>query len=158
MKLGVMIKDVLASAFKRPITEQYPFERKAAPIQLRGKLLWNRESCTGCGLCAKDCPANAIEVIVIDRKARQFVFNYKVDHCLFCAQCVFSCRQGCLQMQPEVWELAALNRDGYDVNYGAEADVNAYLAGTVPGSDEPAAPARAAARPKPAIEPASADR
>jgi formate hydrogenlyase subunit 6/NADH:ubiquinone oxidoreductase subunit I len=154
MKLGVMINDILASAFKRPITERYPFERKAAPIQLRGKLLWNRAACTGCGLCAKDCPSNAIDVIVIDRKARQFVFNYRVDHCLFCAQCVHSCRQGCLQMQSDVWELAALNRDGYQLMFGAEADVNTYLAGVAAGGEEPAA--EPAAQPKLATEPVSA--
>ncbi len=145
MKLGAMISDIFESVLKRPATERYPFERKAAPTQLRGRLLWNPENCTGCGLCAKDCPSNAIEVIVIDRKAKQFVFNYKVDSCLFCAQCVHSCRQGCLAMQADIWELAALGREGYQLNFGKEADVEAYLAGELPES-----PAKPAA--KPAVE------
>lgn len=148
MKLGAMISDILESALKRPATERYPFERKAAPTQLRGKLLWNRDSCTGCGLCAKDCPSDAIEVVVIDRKAKQFVFNYNVDQCLFCAQCVHSCRQGSLEMQSDVWELAALGREGYKLYYGAEEDVKAYLAGELPES-----PAKPAA--KAVVEPAS---
>lgn len=148
MKLGAMISDIFESVLKRPATERYPFERKAAPTQLRGRLLWNPESCTGCGLCAKDCPSNAIEVIVIDRKAKQFVFNYKVDQCLFCAQCVHSCRQGCLEMQADIWELAALRRDGYELSFGKDVDVNAYLAGEL--AEGPAKPAA-----KPAIEPVS---
>lgn len=139
MKLGAMISDIIESTFKRPATERYPFERKAAPTQLRGKLLWERESCTGCGLCAKDCPSDAIEVVVIDRKAKQFVFNYNVDQCLFCAQCVHSCRQGSLEMQSEEWELAALARDGYKLYYGNDEDIKAYLEGTLPENPKPAA-------------------
>jgi len=142
MKLGMMINDIFESAFKRPATERYPFERKEAPARFRGQLLWNRENCTGCGLCAKDCPANAIEMIVLDRKAKQFVFHYNVDHCLFCAQCVHSCRQGCLEMQPQIWELAALSRDGYQLYYGADDVVKAYLASqTEPESGEALRPA-----------------
>jgi len=142
MKLGMMINDIFESAFKRPATERYPFERKEAPARFRGQLLWNRENCTGCGLCAKDCPANAIEMIVLDRKAKQFVFHYNVDHCLFCAQCVHSCRQGCLEMQPQIWELAALSRDGYQLYYGPDDAVKAYLASqTEPESGEALRPA-----------------
>jgi NAD(P)H-quinone oxidoreductase subunit I len=151
MKLGAMISDIIESVFKKPVTERYPFERKEAPAQLRGKLLWHRESCTGCGLCAKDCPANAIEVIVLDRKAKQFVFNYYVDRCLFCAQCVHSCRQGSLEMQPNLWELAELDRDHYLLHYGDENDIRAYLEGPSSADAEPAESKKAG---KPAIEPA----
>ncbi len=132
MKLGAMLNDILTSAFKAPITERYPFERKAAPERLRGKLLWNRDTCTGCGLCAKDCPSGAIEVLVYDRKAKKFVFNYNVDKCLFCAQCVHSCRQGCLELVSDDWELAALDRGGYAEHWGDEEHVNAFLAGILP--------------------------
>jgi formate hydrogenlyase subunit 6/NADH:ubiquinone oxidoreductase subunit I len=128
MKLGAMLSDVLDGLVRTPATERYPFERKAAPERLRGKLLWQRDSCTGCGLCAKDCPANALDVIVIDRKAKQFVFHYDVDRCLFCGQCVHSCRQGCLEMDSDQWELAALERGGYAEYYGDAADVQSVLA------------------------------
>jgi len=84
MKFGAMLSDVLQSLVKAPVTERYPFQKKAAPERLRGKLLWQRESCTGCGLCAKDCPANALEVIAIDKKAKKIVMHYDVDHCIFC--------------------------------------------------------------------------
>jgi ferredoxin len=83
MKLGAMLGDVIRSLFKTPITEYYPYQKKAAPQRLRGKLLWNRESCTGCGLCAKDCPAGALDVIVIDKKAKKIVMNYDADHCIY---------------------------------------------------------------------------
>lgn len=142
MRLGAMLADVVGGLAKEPVTERYPYERQDAPARLRGKLLWNRESCTGCGLCAKDCPADALEVIVIDRKAKQFVVRYHVDRCTFCAQCVASCRQGAMQMSNEEWELAALGKQDFTINYGEEADVQAVLEGTVPAKPEKPAKAK----------------
>lgn len=131
MKIGSMWRDVSASLFRRPATERYPFERRAAPERLRGLLHYDGAACTGCGLCAQDCPAQAIEVTVIDRKAKRFVFVYHADRCTFCAQCVQSCRQGCLALAHDAWELAALDKDLFTTCYGEEEDVEHVLAGAV---------------------------
>lgn len=138
MKVGTMLIDILRSLLRRPATEQYPFERRQVPSRLRGKLLWDAENCTGCGLCAKECPADAIEMIVLDRKAKRFVLRYHVDRCTFCAQCVHSCRFECLNMSSADWELAAAERDPFTVYYGDDDDVRAVLA---EGSEADAAPA-----------------
>ncbi|HEY44282.1 MAG TPA: 4Fe-4S binding protein [Anaerolineae bacterium] len=130
MKIGIMISDISNSLFRRPITELYPFERRETPESLRGMLHWNSENCTGCGLCAKDCPANAIDLIVLDKKAKRFVLSYHPDRCTFCAQCVHSCRQGCLEMSNEEWELASLDKDQFHVLYGVKEDVENILAGS----------------------------
>jgi formate hydrogenlyase subunit 6/NADH:ubiquinone oxidoreductase subunit I len=113
MKLGSMLKDIVAALWRRPNTEQYPFERRATPPRLRGRLVWDSAACTGCGLCATDCPAHALEVLVVDKKAKKFIITYHVDRCTFCAQCVQSCRQGCLEMEAGEWELAALAREAF---------------------------------------------
>jgi formate hydrogenlyase subunit 6/NADH:ubiquinone oxidoreductase subunit I len=131
MKIGSMFRDVSASLFRAPATERYPFERRPAPARLRGRLIWNPQKCTGCGLCATDCPARAIEVLVLDKKAKRFVFHYQVDNCTFCAQCVHSCRQDSLDLSDEAWELAALDRDAFALYYGDETDVREVLAGDV---------------------------
>jgi formate hydrogenlyase subunit 6/NADH:ubiquinone oxidoreductase subunit I len=128
MNVGTMLKDVLTSLVRPPVTEKYPFERRPAPARLRGMLTWEPEQCTGCGLCTRDCPARAIELIVIDRKTRRYVMHYHVDQCLFCAQCVKSCARGALAMSNERWELAALSREPFDVHYGDKADVQAAMA------------------------------
>ena len=74
MKFGTMFSDVSGSLFRRPATENYPFVRQRNPTRLRSFLKWNPETCTGCGLCAMDCPANAIQVTMLDRKEKRFVF------------------------------------------------------------------------------------
>jgi formate hydrogenlyase subunit 6/NADH:ubiquinone oxidoreductase subunit I len=127
-RVAAMLSDIVESLFKRPITEKYPFERRPAPDRLRGKLTWNPEKCTGCCLCNKDCPSNAIELITIDKKAKRFVMQYHADRCTYCAQCVQNCRFECLNMSHEQWELAALNKEPFTVYYGKDEDVQTILA------------------------------
>lgn len=138
MKLTGMWRDALSGLVHRPATQRYPFERLPAPERLRSKLFWDLSRCTGCSLCAKDCPANAIEIVALDRKAKRFVFHYHVDRCTFCGQCVVSCRQGCLTMSTGEWELAELDRRAFQIHYGKEDDVAAVLDGS-PDDDVAAA-------------------
>jgi len=102
--------------------------RRAAPLQLRSEVVWNPEKCGGCQLCVKDCPAGALELIVIDKAAKKFVMKYDVDRCIYCAQCEKSCRFGCLELVSDKWELAALNRGMYTVYYGKDENIKSALA------------------------------
>jgi len=127
MRIGTMFRDILGSLFRRPATQKYPFERTSTPDRLRGKLVWNPEKCTGCGLCMKDCPSNAIELIVLDRAAKKFVIRYHADRCTFCAQCVQNCRFKCMGMSKDQWELAALTKEPFTVFYGDDANIETHL-------------------------------
>ncbi|MBP6470317.1 MAG: 4Fe-4S binding protein [Chloroflexi bacterium] len=128
MKIATMLGDVWQSIWQRPITQKYPFERLDAPVRLRGKLHWNPEKCTGCALCNKDCPANAIEIITVDKKEKRFVMKYHMDRCTYCAQCVESCRFSCIEMSDEEWELAATDKTPFTVTYGTENDLREFMA------------------------------
>lgn len=127
MKLGAMLGDVLRSLFRRPATELYPFTRRAAPERYRGKLVWDSTKCSGCQLCIKDCPSEAIELIVLDKVNKKFVLRYHQDRCTYCAQCVMNCRFNCLNMSNEMWELAAVNKEPFEVYYGKDEDVSFLL-------------------------------
>ena len=127
-----MLRDIVGAMFQKPITEVYPFERVDVPPALRGKLLWTPEGCTGCMLCVKDCPADAIHLITLDKAAKRFVMEYHVDRCIYCGQCVQSCRFDCLTLQQDTWELAADSQSEFTVWYGAPEDV-----ATVMGSKPP---------------------
>lgn len=128
LPIGLMVSDVLSSFVKRPITRRYPFERKEAPEAFRGKVVWDPAKCTGCMLCIKDCPANALELTVIDRASKRFVMRFNSDRCTYCAQCEVNCRSKSLVLSDERWELAALTREPFTVYYGADEDIKALLA------------------------------
>jgi formate hydrogenlyase subunit 6/NADH:ubiquinone oxidoreductase subunit I len=139
MKVATMLKDVGTALFRRPVTERYPLTRRPAPARLRGRLHYDPEKCTGCELCVMDCPAGAIDLIVLDKKAKRFVLRYYVDRCTFCAQCLQSCRHGCLEMSAADWELAALKHEAFTLYFGEDGNVGEALAGaTQPGAGEPA--------------------
>ena len=125
--IGSMLSDVLKSFFRKPVTQNYPFTRTAAPANFRGRLVYDPAKCTGCQLCIKDCPSNAIELIVIDRAAKRFILRYHEDRCTFCAQCVVNCRFKCIGMSSEQWELAALTKQPFTIYYGRDEDVNSFL-------------------------------
>jgi NAD(P)H-quinone oxidoreductase subunit I len=139
MKIVTMLKDVLRSLWQRPFTEKYPFEKRPTPERLRGQLHFNPEKCTGCCLCMKECPADALELITLDRKAKRFVLRYHLDRCTYCAQCVQNCRFNCLEMSPDEWELAATSKDPFTIYYGEEADVATFLEGRTDTDADPAA-------------------
>ena len=126
--IGAMLGDVVHSLFIRPVTEYYPFIRKPDPERLRGKLIWNPEKCSGCQLCVKDCPSEALELVVLDKATKRFVMLYHADRCTYCAQCVESCKLKCLEMSNAQWELASLKKDPFANFYGREADVQNVLA------------------------------
>jgi|YNPMSStandDraft_2_1061718.scaffolds.fasta_scaffold83514_1 formate hydrogenlyase subunit 6/NADH:ubiquinone oxidoreductase subunit I len=127
MTIGVMLRDVLRSFFKKPVTELYPFVRKPVPLELRAELTWNAAKCSGCQLCIKDCPTGAIELLVLDKVNKRFVMRYHRDRCVYCAQCVQSCRFKCLDMTNEQWEHAALSKEPFVVHYGRDEDVQFLL-------------------------------
>lgn len=131
MPIGTMFGDVIRSIFRRPATQLYPAERKATPKRLRGELFYDPEKCVGCALCSKECPADALELITLDKKAKRFVLRYDAGRCTFCGQCVVSCRFNCLDMPSSKWELAGFDKDNFVHLYGEEADIKEAVYGDV---------------------------
>jgi formate hydrogenlyase subunit 6/NADH:ubiquinone oxidoreductase subunit I len=127
MKIGSMFGDILRSFFSAPVTGKYPFEKPETAKRFRGKLSYDPSKCTGCNLCSKDCPANALEIVIIDRVAKRYVAHYNLDRCIYCAQCLQSCKFKCLEMSKEDWELAALSTESFAVNYGKADDIATYM-------------------------------
>lgn len=137
MAIGVLFGNLVKSLFSKPATESYPFTKSITPDRLRGKLVYDPENCHGCMLCVKDCPSNAIELIII-RSEKRFVMRYHPDRCVYCSQCVQDCRFNCLNMSNSEWELASTSKVAFDVYYGKEEDIAFLLEQAAqPGINKP---------------------
>lgn len=129
MRIGTMLTDAARALVHRPATRRYPAERQPPPPRLRSRLHWDASRCTGCRVCVMDCPADAIEVFVLDKAAKRFVFRYDAARCAFCAQCVESCNFNALSLSNDEWELAGPDRTAFVSYHGVQDDVERILAG-----------------------------
>jgi len=86
-----MAKRILKSLASGPATLRYPHEPAKRYDASRGHIEIKIEDCIFCGLCSKNCPADAIEVSKDDR-------TWEIDRfrCIICNSCVEACPKDCL--------------------------------------------------------------
>jgi NADH-quinone oxidoreductase subunit I len=115
---------VLKHAFRKPITEQYPEQKRKLPMRSRGRhylTKWEdgKERCVGCELCAIVCPSQAIYVKPAandpedphshgERYAEDFQIN--MLRCIYCGYCEEACPTGAIILSNE-YELASFSRE-----------------------------------------------
>ena len=106
----VTVGDGLAVTFsyllRKPMTIQYP-DRTAKPVvamlpeRSRGILEMDIEHCTGCSMCAKQCPIDCIHITVVkdeETKTRSLTqFDIDIGKCMYCGLCVEACPVGGLR-------------------------------------------------------------
>ena len=67
----------------------------ASPL---GKVTLEKARCTGCGLCALDCPSGALTVSS-GGEADVYQLLFKHNLCVACGQCVEVCPEQCLHLE-----------------------------------------------------------
>jgi formate hydrogenlyase subunit 6/NADH:ubiquinone oxidoreductase subunit I len=113
---GMMLAEALKQLARHPATIRYPATEAVVPPRFRGRIVYRAERCVGCGLCVKDCPAEAIEINKLEDGSFEAVFD--LDRCVFCAQCVESCNKDALESSPD-FELATADKAGLRVRSDA---------------------------------------
>ncbi|MEA2090631.1 MAG: NADH-quinone oxidoreductase subunit I [Thermoproteota archaeon] len=116
IKLSPMLKEVFSQIFKRPATRKYPEVKPEVPDGFRGRQIFDVDLCIGCGLCARDCPTKAIEMMDVGGKKRPL---FHLDRCIFCYQCAESCPRNAIKTSG-FFELASTNK--YDLTIKPQAN------------------------------------
>jgi NADH-quinone oxidoreductase subunit I len=106
--------------FKPKFTFEYPDVKWKPPSSFRGRpvLVYNDETgverCVACGLCARVCPALAIEVVAgeteLDKERYPKKFEINMLRCIFCGLCEEVCPEEAIVMSDE-YELVFTNRE-----------------------------------------------
>ncbi|MDJ0784379.1 MAG: NADH-quinone oxidoreductase subunit NuoI [Desulfosarcinaceae bacterium] len=94
---------------RRPITEQYPEEKRELPARSRARIILTRdpdgaERCVACYLCSAVCPVSCISMQSIEgqggrRMAAWFRINF--GRCIYCGLCEEACPTSAIQLTPD---------------------------------------------------------
>jgi len=108
--LGDGLAVTFSYMFRKPITIQYPDRTKLPvtsmlPARSRGTLEMDAGLCTGCTMCAKQCPIDCIHIEVQkDEETKQrMLTSFVIDaaKCMFCGLCVEACPSGAIRHSHE---------------------------------------------------------
>ncbi len=115
--IAAMAMELMESLLvRKPATVMYPVERLEPPERFRGRLLYDPEACTLCGLCQRDCPGDVIKVVRrrVEKEdgSKELTghVEFEMDRCIFCGQCAHSCHQGAISFSHD-FELAQPERE-----------------------------------------------
>jgi formate hydrogenlyase subunit 6/NADH:ubiquinone oxidoreductase subunit I len=88
--LAHLLTELSHTLLAERITVPFPFAPAELTAEFRGRITITDEVlCKGCGLCARDCPALALELERHDRE--RFRLIHYCDRCAYCGQCADSC-------------------------------------------------------------------
>jgi len=99
----------LRPTYKATLTEEGVFAIKDAFLNWRGMLANHVEECIGCGICARVCPNNTIEMVKWGPK-RDPRPEINMNRCMLCGICAEKCPTKSLVMT-NVYELADFTRE-----------------------------------------------
>jgi NADH-quinone oxidoreductase subunit I len=101
----------LGHIFRKPVTVQYPEEKRPMPPRFRGSIVLTRdpdggERCVACYLCSGACPVDCISMAAAEgENGRRYAawFRINFSRCILCGLCAEACPTLAIQMSPEMF-------------------------------------------------------
>lgn len=111
--------------FRRPVTVQYPEQKRPMPPRFRGSIVLTRdpdgaERCVACYLCSAACPVDCISMAAAEgENGRRYAawFRINFSRCILCGLCAEACPTLAIQMSPEMFPC---KRDHFEMIYEKE--------------------------------------
>ena len=110
ISLGKGLSITFKNYLEKPVTKQYPEEKRPVPNRTRGRHVLHRyedglERCVGCLLCQGTCPAGAIYIEAEkdapvskgERHAR--IFDVDLLRCIYCGHCEMACPTNAITLE-----------------------------------------------------------
>lgn len=91
-----MSKLALKWALTKPPTSKYPFEPRQFVPGSRGRLIFTKDNCVYCTVCAKKCPTGALTV---NRAQKKWIIDRL--RCICCGYCVEVCPKDSLNLETD---------------------------------------------------------
>jgi len=107
--LGAGLALTFRHLFRRPITEQYPEEKRVLPERSRARIVLTRdpdgsERCVACYLCSAACPVSCISMQSAEKEdGRRYAAWFRINfgRCIYCGLCEEACPTAAIQLTPD---------------------------------------------------------
>jgi len=91
-----MSRLALKWALTKPPTSRYPFEPRRPIPGSRGQLVFTKDNCVYCTVCAKKCPTGAL---LVNRAQKKWAIDRL--RCISCGYCVDVCPKKSLSLSTQ---------------------------------------------------------
>ena len=119
--MGTTLRHLAKSLLKRPITVQYPEEKREFRVENhRGVHRLNRDeqdrvACVACFMCSTACPVNCIHIEAgespwEDREKYPVKFDIDELRCIYCGMCEEACPVDAIELTPH-YDLVGRTRE-----------------------------------------------
>ncbi len=99
----------LRNMFRKPVTVQYPEQKRQPPPRYRARIVLTRdpdgeERCVACYLCSANCPVDCISMQSAEApNGRRYAAWFRINfaRCIYCGLCAEACPTWAIQMSPD---------------------------------------------------------